>query len=496
MFEVHVVSHKPFWLFGFRILYVLSKGKLTLMHRILVLAVAASLAACTVGPDYRRPAVDIPQSFRYEEKEARDAVNDDWWKLFRDPVLDRLILEALANNKDVKIAAANIQQAAGVLMQARSPLFPLLDYKGAGTRRRIADIKDPQTSFSILSLSSWEIDLWGRFRRLTESARAELLSSEEARRGVILSLVASVASSYLQLRGLDEQLAISRRTLDIFAETVALFETQFKYGQVSQMNVAQARSQYETAAAAIPPIESQIARLEHAISILLGRNPGPVPRGHSIFALVLPEIPSGLPSDVLERRPDIRQAEQILISANARIGAARALYFPAVSLTGSLGAASAGLSDLFTGPERIWSYGGSVTGPLFTAGNITGQVQQAEAALQGALMRYEAVIQNAFADVEDALVVRRKTSDLLAAQDRLVRALKQYAYAARLQYEAGYSPYLAVLDAEQRLFQAELNLAQARASLCAAYVALYQATGGGWVVSAEKITEAGSTEPD
>jgi multidrug efflux system outer membrane protein len=306
--------------------------------------------------------------------------------------------------------------------------------------------------------------------------------------------VASVASSYIQLRGLDEQLQISKDTLATYAESVTLFENQFKYGQVSKMNVAQAKSQYQTAAAAIPQIESQIAQLEHGISILLGRNPGPIERGKSIFELTLPDIPAGVPSDVLDHRPDIREAEQTLIAANAQIGAAKALYFPAISLTGSLGTASGELSDLFKGPAKVWSYAGSITGPIFTAGSIAGQVRQAKAAQEAALLSYEAAIQNAFADVENALVGRLKFNEQLDAQEQLVEALSQYAYLAKLQYDGGYSPYLAVLDAEQQLFPAKLNHAQTRASVCAAFVTLYQAMGGGWVVSAEEMTERAPTE--
>jgi multidrug efflux system outer membrane protein len=466
-------------------------------------AIALSLTGCMVGPDYRRPAVDTPQAFRYEEQDARDTVNTDWWKQFEDPTLDSLIAEALLNNKNVKIAAANVEQAAGVLMQTRAPLFPQLDYSGSGTRQRVTELgavptgsgfPNPQNSFQILAGANWEIDLWGRIRRLTEAARADLLAGEEARRGVILSLVASVASSYIQLLGLDEQLEVSKDTLAAYAESVTLFENQFKYGQVSKMNVVQARSQYQTAAATIPQIESQIAQLEHGISILLGRNPGPIARGKSIFELALPDIPSGVPSDVLERRPDIREAEQTLIAANAQIGAAKALYFPTISLTGSLGTASGELSDLFKGPAKVWSYAGSITGPIFTAGSIAGQVRQARAAQEAALLSYEAAIQNAFTDVEDALVGRLKLNEQLDAQEQLVEALTQYAYLAKLQYDGGYSPYLAVLDAEQQLFPAKLNHAQTRASVCAAFVTLYQAMGGGWVVSAEEMTQRAPTE--
>jgi multidrug efflux system outer membrane protein len=252
--------------------------------------------------------------------------------------------------------------------------------------------------------------------------------------------------------------------------------------------VAQARSQYETAAAAIPPIEVQIVRTENALAILLGRNPGPIARGQSIFTLALPDVPAGLPSQLLERRPDLVQAEQNLIAANAQIGAAKALYFPTISLTAALGVASSDLSNLFKGPARLWSYAGSITGPIFTAGAIAGQVQQAKAGETATLLSYEAAIQNAFADVENALIARAKTPEQLAAQERLVTSLREYAYFARLQYDAGYAPYLTVLNAQQQLFPAELNLAQIRAAVLVAYINLYQAMGGGWVIQAETLT--------
>jgi multidrug efflux system outer membrane protein len=452
---------------------------------------------CMVGPDYMRPAVDVPAAFRYEDSEAQETANAEWWKQFHDPVLDALLTEALGNNRNIKIAAANVEQAAAVLIQTRSPLFPQIGYDGSGTKQRSSEagatplpsiVPNPQTLYQALSSASWEIDLWGRIRRLSESAQAELFATAEARRGVILSLVASVAGDYIQLLGLDDQLLISKRSLAAYAETVKLFELQFKYGQVSQMNVEQARTQYETAAAAIPQIESQIAQTENALSILLGRNPGPIARGKTIHELVLPPVPAGLPSDVLANRPDIRQAEQNLIAANAQIGAARALYFPTISLTGAFGFASSDLSNLFKGPSRTWSYAGSFAGPIFTGGAIYGQVKQAEAVRKAALINYELAIQNAFADVEDALVAHSKLIGQVQAQERLVKAGSEYERLSRLQYNGGYSPYATVLQAEQQLFPSELNYARYRASLFISLVNIYKAVGGGWIMEAEKLT--------
>jgi multidrug efflux system outer membrane protein len=468
------------------------------MRGILVLAFTVLLAGCMVGPDYVRPVVDVPVSFRYEDRDAKETANTEWWKQFQDPVLDALIVEALTNNRNVKIAVANIEQAAAVLTQARSPLYPQVGYGGSAARDRASEagsvpvpsiIPNPQTSYQVLASASWEIDLWGRIRRLSESAQAEMLATEEAWHGVILSLVASVASDYIQLLGLDEQLLVSKRTLATYAESLRLFELRFKYGQVSKMTVEQARSQYETAAVGIPQIESQIAQTENALCILLGRNPGPVRRGKTIHQLRLPAVPAGLPSDVLANRPDIRQAEQNLIAANAQIGAAKALYFPTISLTGAYGFASSDLSNLFKGPARVWSYAGSFTGPIFTGGAVTSQVKQAEAARSAALSSYELAIQSAFADAESSLVARSKLVEQVQAQERLVKANSEYVRLARLQYDGGYSPYSTVLQAEQQLFPSELNYAQYRAALFVSFVNIYKAMGGGWQVVSESKTD-------
>ena len=458
------------------------------MRRLAMVLIALPLAGCLVGPNYQRPTVTPPPAFRFEVAEARDTANTAWWTQFGDPVLDRLIDEALAHNLDVKVAAANVEQAAAVLTQARASLYPQASYSAGMAGSRESEKIGSVYSYQALAGASWELDLWGRVRRLTEAARAQVLASEEGRLGVVLSLVAAVANSYVQLRALDGQLVIATRTKETYAESVRLFELQFQYGVQSRMTVEQARTQYETAAAAVPAIESAIAQTENALSILLGRNPGSVLRGESITTLVLPDVPAGVPSDVLERRPDIRQAEQQLIAANAQIGAARALYYPTISLTGALGVVSTDLARLFGSPSGAWSYQGSVTGPIFTAGAIKGQVRQTEAVRDAALLNYQAAIQSAFADVDNALVSRAKLADQLAAQRRLVEASRKYSELARLQFEGGVAPYMTVLQAEQQLFPAELDEVQLRASLLTAIVNIYKAMGGGWVLEAEHRT--------
>jgi multidrug efflux system outer membrane protein len=453
----------------------------------------ALLAGCAVGPDYHRPDVAVPEKYQYQLNDVAETANTQWWKQFDDPVLDQLIADALAGNKDVMIAAANVEQAAGVFTTVRSPLFPQIGYQGDAARQRLPDqlvtpgMENPDSSYQAFATASWEIDLWGRIRRQTESARANLLATQEARRGVLLSLVSSVATTYLNLRAFDEQLVIAQRTRDAYAESVRLFELQFKYGVVSEMTVEQARSQYETAVASIAQIEQRVVLTENALSILLGRNPGPIPRGKPIAEFVMPAVPAGLPSQLLERRPDIAQAEQNLIGANAQIGAAKALYFPTISLTGLFGGASTDLSDLFKGESKTWNYAGSITGPIFTGGGISGRVAQARASQKAALYNYEATIQNAFADVDNALSARQKLADEVAADQRLVESLRGYARLALLQYNGGYTSYLTVLDAEQQLFPAELELARARAALLNSATGIYKATGGGWIDEANQL---------
>jgi multidrug efflux system outer membrane protein len=453
--------------------------------------------ACTLGPDYQRPAIQAPASFQYEPADAAATADTPWWQQFQDPVLDQLIAESLAHNSNIAIAAANVEQAAALLTQTRSQLFPLTGYGAGGQRERsiepefanqLPNYPNPSSAYQAVLSASWEIDLWGRIRRQSESAYANVLATDEARRGVILSVVAATASSYVQLRALDEQLVVAQRTLQTYKEAVDLFTLQFKYGQVSQMNVAQAQSQYEAAAAQIPLIESQIAQNQNSLAVLIGRDPGPIARGKPIDELLLPQVPAGLPSQLLERRPDLLQAEQQLIAANAQIGAAKALYFPAISLTGAFGSASADLSNLFSGPTRVWSYAGSITGPIFSFGAVSGQVAQAEALQDAALENYQLSIRNAFADVDNALVANQKLQEQLLAQTRLVAALQQYTELANLQFQGGYTSYSTVLQAEQALFPAELNLVSIRAQMFTSSVNIYKAMGGGWVAEADAMT--------
>ena len=349
-------------------------------------------------------------------------------------------------------------------------------------------VENPANNYQAFLSASWEIDLWGKLRRSTEAARADLLSTEEAKRTVILSLVSSVAGAYINLRDLDKQLEIAKQTAKAREDSYKLFKLRFEGGVISELELSQVKSEYEAAMAAIPLLEKTITQQENALSVLLGRNPGAIQRGKTVDELILPAIPAGLPSDLLVNRPDIRQAEQNLISANAQIGVARAQYFPTISLTGLFGWASTDLSDLFSGPAKTWSWAVPVAAPIFTGGAISGQVRAAEAIQQQTLVRYQQVIQNAFRETEDSLVDQRKTKEQLQTLKQQVGSLTDYARIARLRYDNGYTSYIEVLDAERSLFNAQLTYAQTQGVLFQALVNLYKAMGGGWVTEAEQLT--------
>jgi multidrug efflux system outer membrane protein len=333
--------------------------------------------------------------------------------------------------------------------------------------------------------------MWGRVRRLTEAARADLLSTEEGRRGVVLTVATSVANAYADLCHLDKQLEIAKRTAKSREDSFEIFTLRYDRGLISELELRQVESEYRLALATIPLIEKFIGQQENALCVLLGRNPGPIPRGKRLDNLTLPAVPEGLPSQLLERRPDLRQAEQNLIAANARIGVAKAAYFPTILLTGTYGVESVQLSQLFSGPSKMWSYGPAITMPIFTAGAIAGQVQAAEAVREQHLVRYQQVIQQAFREVDDALIDQRKSREQLSVQKQQVEALQSYASLASLRYENGYTSYLEVLDAERSLFNAELAYTQTQDTLFRALVNLYKSMGGGWVVRADKMTEGG-----
>lgn len=449
------------------------------------------LNACTVGPDYVRPTVDTPLSWRVTDQDAKDLANTVWWEQFNDPVLNDLIAVALSGNKDLLIASARIEEYEGRYGVSRAGLFPQVglgaDASQQNTRSGSTQ-KGNYGSYDTMLSTSWEIDLWGKIRRQNEAARAQVVASEEGRQGVILSLVASVASAYINLRDLDRQLEIATSTAKSREASYAVFQDRYAGGVISTLELSQNKSQYEEALANIPSLEKSIAQQENALSLLLGRNPEPIARGKSIDDLGVPAVPEGLPSSLLERRPDIREAEQNLIAANAQIGAAKAAYYPSISLTGVLGVASGNLSSLFSGAASTWQYGAAVNVPIFSAGRIGSQVKVAEAQQQQALFAYQKAIQNAFREVNDALVDQEKTLTQLDAQRLQVDSLKQYAETARLRYDNGYTSYIEVLDAERSLFNAQLQYTRTQQTRLQAMVNLYKAIGGGWIVDLEKLT--------
>ena len=456
------------------------------MRRVTILVLAGTLAAC-VGPRYERPELDIPPQYRFAAAETPGATDTKWWTGFGDPVLDELVAEALANNEDLRIAAARVDQFEAARVQARAAWFPSIGYTGTAGRESLSELvygpgADEVRDFASAGLTAgWEIDIWGRVRNLVAAAEADWRVSEADRRATALALVSNVVSGYLTLRSLDDQLGIAERTLEGRRDALEVFEKRHRRGVISGVELSQAQSQYELAAAAVPQLRLLVARQENALSLLAGRNPGPVARGRTLADLAAPAIPAGLPSEILAQRPDVVASEQQLVAANARLGAARALYFPTISLTGLLGVASLDLDALFDAGSDTWNYAGTVTGPLFQGGAVVATNRQAEAQRRQLVAAYEKTVQRAFADVDDALAGVQNLTERTAAQSRQVDALGRYARLARKRYDGGYAGYLEVLDAEASLFSAELSYSQGLSERLAAYVDLYKALGGGWV---------------
>lgn len=481
------------------------------MTKFAVLTLAlAGLAGCTLGPDYARPSINAPEQWRIDGSTANDLADGQWWRQFNDPVLDALVEDSLRGNLDVRIAAARVDQFLGALNATRSQLFPQIGYGADASRAQASRIGQPPLPpgadpyFSLYQASlgtAWQVDLFGRVQRLSEAAQAQVYASEQAQRGVVLTLVSNVATGYIGLRALDRQLEIAKATSDNFNETARIFELRFKAGIVSKTEVMQITSQAQQAKAAIPAFEQAIAAQENLISILLGRNPGPIARGKSIDQLVTPQIPSGLPSTLLARRPDILQAEQNLVAANANVGAAKALYFPNISVTGLLGSVSTAFSEWFTEPASTMLLGASVTGPIFTFGGIKGQVKSAEAQKQQAILAYRLTILNAFRETDDALTGSYKKAIEVAEQQKRVDALREFARLSKRRFEQGMTGYLDVLIAENELFAADLASVRLQADRNTQVINVYRAMGGSWVDASNSIasdavgdTAAGAAE--
>ena len=457
-------------------------------RHLLPLLACASLVAC-LGEPYQRPSMEVPAEFRISVEQTPQADDRLWWQGFGDPVLDGLVEEALKNNEDLRIAAARVDEFHGAMMQVRAGLVPGVGYSVQSGQQQPSRAVPPGSDAKVNSVSGgftagWEIDVWGRIRNLTAASVADWQASEADRRAAVLSVVGATVTGYLVLLSLDEQLATAHSTLESRAKALAVFEKRHKGGVVSGVEVAQAQSAYEVAAASIPLLEQQIEQQENALSVLLGRTPGPIQRGRKLEQLGTPAIPAGLPSDVLTWRPDVVAAEQQLVAANARVSAARALYFPTISLTGFLGSASTSLGELFTAGTDTWNYVGAAAGPIFQGGANVGANQVADARKAQLVANYRNVVRRAFADVDDALVATVKTTERTKAQKAQVDALIRYSTLSRKRYDGGYTSYLEVLDAETSLFNAELLSSQGERDRLLAHVDLYRALGGGWVDAA------------
>jgi outer membrane protein, multidrug efflux system len=458
--------------------------------RRLISIVFLLLTGCMVGPKYKRPPVTVPDAYRGLAPDAGPQAaaslgDEQWWLVFQDLQLQGLIREALSQNYDVRIAATRVLQAQAVLGITRADQFPTITGGVSSSNQRFPATRVTpafETSPSEVNLSLfWELDFWGKFRRATEAARATLLATEWGQKAVMSSLVSNVASAYFQLLELDSEMEISRGALASRKESLRLVEVRAKGGVTSMLDVRQSEQLVYTAAAAIPDLERRIEQQENLISILLGKNPAPVTRGKSLVENAIPPtVPAGLPSSLLGRRPDIQSSEQQLVAANARIGVAKAAYFPQITLTAIGGYQSPALTNLFTGPAGLWNFGGQLVQPIFTGGRIRSNVRLTEAQQQEAVLVYQQSIQQAFREVSDSLVAYRKNQEFRAQQELLTNSAQDATRLSDQRYRGGVTSYLEVLDSDTRYFDAQLGLAQARLNERLALVQLYNALGGGW----------------
>ena len=468
-------------------------------NRLITIALGATLmAGCKVGPNYHRPNVQIPAGFRgpagSDQGQAQAASYADlpWWQVFQDPQLQELIRTAVKQNYDLQLAVERINAARAQLAITRSNLFPQIQGEAGGTGGKEYTLQS-KYNFLVLAVdATFQLDLFGRLRRATEAARAQLLATEDTQQTVVLTLVSDVASDYFALLDLDLQLQISRDTVKTQEDAVRLTKLQMVHGVATKLDVLQAQQVLDTANAAIPDLERQIAQEENAISILLGDYPQGVERGRPLVDQPLPpEVPPGLPSALLERRPDIREAEQNLVAANAEIGVAKAAFFPSISLTGSVGGAF-GRSNVFislmSSHTGIWSYGAQLTQPIFTGGALKGNLRLAESEYQQALISYKQTIQQAFGDVSNALIAYQKYHQVRVRQEKTVVDLQDSVNLSLSRYRGGITTYLEVLDGQRSLYSAELTLAQARGNEYQSLVQLYDALGGGWQTQSPELS--------
>jgi multidrug efflux system outer membrane protein len=447
------------------------------------------LAGCAAGPDYKTPDARPPAEFRGGEGGPTNSLGDvPWWQLFHDPTLQALVQTALSNNYDLRVSAARVEESRALLAQSRSQYYPQVGYQGSAGAGRNVLAGSPYYSGNpagkgndLAGSVSWEIDFWGRIRRLNESARADYLATEEVRRNVMISLVATVAESYFQLLALDEQMAIAQDTTNSYEQSLKIFRDRLRGGVSSKLETSAAEALQASAAATIPELRRQIAIQENQIRVALGENPGPIARGPGALRNEsLPNIPPGLPSALLERRPDIRQAEQAMRAANARIGVAQANFYPRITLTGLFGEASPELTALSGGTVNAWSAAGNLTGPIFQGGLLKGQLRQARAAWDESRYEYQSTVLNAFQEVSGALVSRQELALERLEQCRAVAAYQEAVQVANERYRGGRANYYELLQEQQLLFPAKNALTQIELNQLLFTVQLYKALGGGW----------------
>ena len=443
------------------------------------------ISGCTLGPDYERPEVEQPEEYRQSTESGESIANLPWWETFADDRLKALVEMALANNKDLAIAVSRIEEARARYGFVRADQFPSIDAQAGASRGNFfipgAPSAGASDNFVIAGSLSYEVDLFGKLRRSTESARASLLATEEARRAVMISLVADVANAYLLLRDVDARLGIARRTLETRKESLGIIEARFDKGTVPMIDVNQAEIELADAAVQIAALERAVVQTENLLNVLLGQNPGPIVRGSGNRSLVPPQVPAGLPSELLERRPDIRQAEQLLAAQTAQIGVAEALRWPSLGLTGTLGLASDDLSNLTDGDSKIWDLGGNLLAPIFNAGQNKRRVEIERARTEQALSQYELTVLQAFREVENLLIAIRTLADETRARQGQVTAARSASMLSKARYDGGVTSYLEVLESDRSLFRAELAESEVRREQLGAYVDLYKALGGGWL---------------
>lgn len=454
------------------------------------------LTGCTLSPRYERPPVEIPNNWRSLYNESTSNTNYTWWEQFGDPVLIELVDEALENNNDLKTAMCRVCEFIGRLEVVQSKMFPQINAFASGVRKEIpADVTAlppgvPRVfnQYDLIFSASYELDLWGKIYSATEAARAELMAQVNARRTVVVTLVSSVASTYILMRQYDMQLDISRQTLVSREEAYKIARARYLGGLTSELEVRQAEAERQTAAAQVLNFETLVAEQENLLSVLIGRPPQCMDRGMRVNEMFVPfNLPAGIPSEILDQRPDIMQAEDNLIAANASIGVARANFFPSITLTGQYGGESLVIGHLFSNPAKMWNYGIAIAQPLFTGGFLTGQLKIAEAIKCEAYYQYFQTVLNAFREVEDALIAHENFKKLDIVTKERVNALKEALHLANLQYNNGQTDYLNVLDAQRNLFAAQLDYAQALSNTLLSLIEIYRSLGGGWVVEADSI---------